>query len=320
MGCWNGTCMVSHLPIESGEKVKLFFLYNISTYYGNDHKKPDILNCSGFVYSNDMLSPAFLPISGEYDDYGSIEEIVKDFNYEIILNTLKEMFKSKIKVDDEEKTEWDLNDVIRGIERGGCSDSPQYWDEKTNEWKDMNLSFTFVRGDVYSSVVESVKESIGFSWRYDEGMKFGTHLKQVFDKEIAFLKKKVGLLSSKTTEKEVLRELMTEEMMMDRERIFRNGSHGNQLFMKYWDYERYLESIVNDEGKVNEVYDKWFTFRCVERLLDATRNSWMVQAGSGSQDCNFEDNKKLSEIIINICDKKIEERRREYEGDWEEND
>ncbi len=316
MGCWNGTCMVSHLPIESGEKVKLVFLFNISTQYSNDRKLPSILNCSGFVYPNDMLSPAFFPISGKYDDYGTIKNIIKDFNYDIIEQYLRKTFKSTIKVDNEKKSKWSLNDIIRGIERGGSSNNPQYWDEKANEWKDMNFSFVFIREDVYNSAVESMKDNTGFSFRYDDDMKYETLLKESFDKEVSFLKRKAEALSS--TDKEVRMSFMTEDILMNNDHIFRRCSGGNQLFIEFWSYEQYLESVINDKSKVEEVYKTWFDFRCVEMLIDATRMSWMVQAGSGSQDSEWQVNKKLSEIVIEICDKKIEERRRDYEGDWEE--
>lgn len=66
MGYWNGTCMISNLPIISGEKIKLIFLlpkYSPVTMCGE----------SAYVYPTDILTPCLLPISGKYDDYGSIE-------------------------------------------------------------------------------------------------------------------------------------------------------------------------------------------------------------------------------------------------------
>lgn len=46
MGCWNGTCMISNLPIIAGEKVKLVFLH---TPYGNNIDK---IKKSAYCYSN----------------------------------------------------------------------------------------------------------------------------------------------------------------------------------------------------------------------------------------------------------------------------
>ncbi len=98
MGSWHGTCMVSRLPILSGEKVKLTFLYNSHVEYVKEHNSTSVLNRSGMIYPNDMLSPAFYPINGKYDDYGSIKEIEEDFNYHIIDKFFKQKFGSKIKM------------------------------------------------------------------------------------------------------------------------------------------------------------------------------------------------------------------------------
>lgn len=65
MGCWNETCMLTRLPILEGERAAAVLLA----------QRPDI---------QDMSSPdcAFMPISlpvvGEYNEYGGLENIQKD--------------------------------------------------------------------------------------------------------------------------------------------------------------------------------------------------------------------------------------------------
>jgi len=59
MGCWNGTCMISHLPIIAGDKIKLVILHGINI---------PINNASAYCYSNGLLEPSFLPLTGEYND------------------------------------------------------------------------------------------------------------------------------------------------------------------------------------------------------------------------------------------------------------
>lgn len=95
MGCWNGTCMISNLPINSGEKIKLVILQK-SMISGIKS-----LFTSGYVYPTDFLTPAFLPISGKYNDYGNIEGIEQDWNYNLIEKHLQNKFGNKIKVDDD---------------------------------------------------------------------------------------------------------------------------------------------------------------------------------------------------------------------------
>ena len=106
--------MLSNLPIISGDKVKLVFL---RSPYG----KVDVFNGSGYCYPTGILSPAFLAISGQYDDYGTVEDVVKDWNYNLIENFLKEKLGNVLKVDGKQKifSNWTLEEIIRGIERGG---------------------------------------------------------------------------------------------------------------------------------------------------------------------------------------------------------
>lgn len=67
MGCWNGTCFMSNLPILDGNRIVL-----IITALGNRLVADD--KCStAFCHPNDNEDPITLPIKGTYDDYGSIK-------------------------------------------------------------------------------------------------------------------------------------------------------------------------------------------------------------------------------------------------------
>lgn len=68
MGSFNKTGFISQLPIEYGDECVLV-LMSATEQYGSD--------ISGVVYSHDHFEPMFIPIFGEYDDYGTIENIKK---------------------------------------------------------------------------------------------------------------------------------------------------------------------------------------------------------------------------------------------------
>lgn len=74
MGCFNGTCSLSNLPIFAGEKVVLIPL--IKT-----------INKTSFHCCNatDNFTPFGFPIIAEYNDYGGIENAVTDKNNENFL-------------------------------------------------------------------------------------------------------------------------------------------------------------------------------------------------------------------------------------------
>lgn len=65
MGCWNGTCMLTHLPIIAGDPVVAFLI----------EVTPAAASGSAPCYSNDRGAPLTTPIKAKYNDYGSIEDI-----------------------------------------------------------------------------------------------------------------------------------------------------------------------------------------------------------------------------------------------------
>lgn len=60
MGCWNGTCGLTNLPIVHGDEM---YVFPIVESYRNS-----------FCYSTALYRPSVLPFRAEYDDYGSGEK------------------------------------------------------------------------------------------------------------------------------------------------------------------------------------------------------------------------------------------------------
>lgn len=63
MGCWNGTCGISQLPIFDGEEVVAILIEKFS----NAGKLTASCGCT------DRYTPVSFPIIGKYDDYGCIK-------------------------------------------------------------------------------------------------------------------------------------------------------------------------------------------------------------------------------------------------------
>ena len=122
MGCWNGTCLISNLPIYAGDEVVFFALKrrrDVSTVEGGDH-----------YYSDDIYQPLLYPVVGEYDNYGCIENIKEDFSL------IEEYFKDV----ELSEPDWDKdNDVFRRIERG-------YY---------KGYNFAMIHKDIYDALIES---------------------------------------------------------------------------------------------------------------------------------------------------------------------
>lgn len=156
MGCWSSTCMISNLPISYQDEIKLIILKPRNNI-------PSIIGCSGYVYSNDLLDPAFFQLSGTYNDYGLIENIEKDWNYELIENYCKKTYGKKIFIDRKTEEDWDLLKFLRGIEREGMKDEKD---------EPINLSFVMIRKDIWDFICKKSKKTIDFyQKKFDEYFK-----------------------------------------------------------------------------------------------------------------------------------------------------
>lgn len=85
MGCFNGRCIFSGLPILSGEKAGMILL-------ASSHKRG---RSNSLIDTSDMWQPIGLPIYGLYDDYGRIEKAKPDPVAAHLLSTLQLMADAK---------------------------------------------------------------------------------------------------------------------------------------------------------------------------------------------------------------------------------
>ena len=74
MGCWNGTCVLTNLPIMADEEVIVLLLNEGKSYdkYVGNH-----------CHSNTYYSLLPLFFEGKYNDYGAVEECHGEFVQDI---------------------------------------------------------------------------------------------------------------------------------------------------------------------------------------------------------------------------------------------
>lgn len=125
MGCWNGTCMISNLPIVGGEPVVGYLIEYFS--WGKDY--------SGRCYSNDLANPFGLSIRGCYDEYGSIESVNQN---SIAVKYIKHLFK-----------EDDFYELLNDIVEDGRT-------IKLNRTgKENGVGLVMIRQDIFNSLIKS---------------------------------------------------------------------------------------------------------------------------------------------------------------------
>lgn len=327
MGCWNGTCMISHLPIISGDEIKLIIL----------HKQPygryenGLLNSAGYCYHNDLLSPSFLPINGKYDSYGCIESIEKDWNYNIIENYFKKTAK-KIEVEDEVLEEFSLENILKGIERGSLKmlsekddfmkiiagkalkvyKDADYIPEKQKEeykklaetdtsekWRDGEFSYVLIRKDVWDHIVKSY---VGEYWNTidekDERKYYITceeWCKRTFEKAHQNFKRIQELEDD--LELDDLRDLSSNEVFYP--------PYGGSTRLKSG--EAYTAAAFFEKADKDAVFKDWYEFTKIDSFLGGVRRGWMIQPGAGSQHDGWDEHKILADIVTKICDEKTKE-------------
>jgi len=295
MGCWNGTCMISNLPIISGEKIKLVLLQE-------GRSNEPIIGQSGYVYSCGLLSPAFLAISGEYNDYGSIENVEEDWNYCFIEKTLKEKFGEIIVADDEDVINWTLMDLIDGIERG----EPKYYYKNEPEPKNCDLSFVMIRQDVWDLCVDIEKTNQTF-WNPkkrssdDDSIPYYINGDEWGDYQWGNFVEKICKVYATQEEEEFM-------AVLDRDhydRVF-SFSYGEQRSLMGY-YKDMCKSKKDDDVFLNDAKKQWFEHSMIQNNISTLRKGWMIQPGAGSQSSDWEINKKFYEGLSTICYKKLNE-------------
>lgn len=104
MGCFNSSGFISGLPIKYGDRVVCFI--------GITKKN---MSLRELYYPDSMVAPFFLPVRGEYDDYGCVQNIDRTHIVEMI----------------EKYADADIETVLNGIERciygGDVQENLKYW-------------------------------------------------------------------------------------------------------------------------------------------------------------------------------------------------
>lgn len=275
MGCWNGTCMISNLPIIVGEKVKLVFLH---TPYGNFDEK---LKKPAYCYPNDIFHPGTLALDAEYDNYGGVENIEEGINLNLIENYFKTTY-SKIILNDEVFVEFTIYNIIEGIKGGDL----MVLYEDDNKWRRPNLNFVMIRKDVWDNIVKEYSPEF---WNDDSKN----------NKDIYI----------------TVKEWVDKKIKKSKSFSMAGYAGGNIMFLReFYDgfisrcYDKKIDNRMTNEeidNHINYIKNLFTEFTIIDSFISITRKGWMITSGAGSQSSEWENYKLLNKIIDNICDEKL---------------
>lgn len=284
MGCWNGTCMISNLPILAGEEIKLVILYSPTGQIKG------LSNLSGFCYSTDLLRPAFFPLTGKYNDYGMIEEIVEDWCLELTTNILKKHYPkimTERRSDVKEFQDYTIYDFLEGIERGSLKVSVN------NEFEWSPFSFVMIRKDIWDGIVTNQKSGLCY-WN---DRREGTD--DYYIDAVTYCKRKI------------------ESSLNDRKKHQKLGIGFISSFDRIFGFEDSLmynsihtEYIVTNIEQNPQIVEDYIGLKVINTFLSITRKAWMIQPGSGAQNTELEPYLLLNQLISNVA----ETHKKYYDG------
>lgn len=305
MGCWNGTCMISNLPILAGEEVKLVFIYT-------KFKNKNSLCKSAYCYPNGIFNQGAFALDAEYDDYGTVENIKEDINFELINIYFQQKYK-RIKVEEKELETYTIYNIIEGIERGSLevfsegdvegkklaqkavevyskegysSDKiKKEWEDLANldvspQWRSSDYNFVLIRKDIWDGICKSFK---------------GEFFKDPKDR------------LNKEDYTQTINEWVQKRFdryTKNKKKITENPLDTGQNFMFMMPI--YIYALSQFANKEIQYFQNLFTeSTIIESFLSCTRRGWMIVSGAGSQGEDWENYLLLNRIVDDICNNNL---------------
>lgn len=341
MGCWNGTCGLSGLPIIEGEEI---YVFPIVEGYSNS-----------FCYATALYSPMIIPFRAKYNDYGAGEDC-SGIGLDLIINSLKkdliEMDLGENKYHDipVKRENFDVDAFFEIVHKKRLAiDNPLkgYPDQK----KTRDVFFTMVRKDVV--------DRLWNEWTFDQyKMKDdiipeGFETDKYYIKNITYAKlaelipnfmefcsnKGISSLISKAdsiikeddldaeNKREILRDHFTKHYFFSGSRNHMLSDTFGHVFSsdyasgKFENSHRFKEEILNKyfnndkEGAYALMHEALIGIM-VNSFMESTRKIWTPVMHQGSQSEEYAEYRLMNKITNDV----MKARESEFEEDEEEDD
>lgn len=280
MGCFFGTCVISRLPISVDDPA-LFIILRPKRVSRRSH--------TGASYRNEHWSPAFVPIVGKYDDYGSIRKIQKTYAEELLLDV----------VTNKAGRYKNLRTLVRNIERGHtkCTMKDMMISGMSGK-RQARYGHCLARRDVWDAVITFMRTNKFQSWQEETGEDFVKGSRAHLDARL----KMRDLRGALDFDLDNMGNPFTRWLM----------AFGNSLHMSFYDRIVQNQTAKYAYGK-GEALDPTPFYGIYERIADVilvnefllrTRGCWMPPTSKGSQDSEKPSYLLLADLIRQVASKK----------------
>ena len=294
MGCWNGTCGITFLPICSGERVRGILL-------ADDFYKGRPLHSGGsFCYPDDLWHPIELPLIGTYDDYGGIKDIEEDGNVRRLLSMANGNEEwGSIKPGDKTR----MSNTARF---GGNTSSNMTAEELVYcferapgeivleiEGKELSHVLMLIREDAYLKAIEDIKEFPQSDWNPEHGT--------IGDRVRSEVEEAATRLVWDEDDTDFDKELAETLSSISSSRLF--------------GFNSFAKGICNAMKKDPSVAWEAQDFLLFNTWMRLTRRAYGPPAGAGSQGTNFGLHASMAELAGHLARKMEHEETARFRED-----
>lgn len=273
MGCWNGTCVLTNLPIFHGDEVYTFILQQSS--YNNGYVGH---HCYSNTYYN--LIPLFF--EGKYNDYGAVEDCHGDFLPDLIEGIKSRLFEFELGENQYhdiavKKDKFDLDLLfeashVRRLAVRGDSPKQEY----------QHLAHVMIRKEVLEFLLKNYKIK---TWK-------STHsFDKDFEKNYQKFKKAVGaFFPEDENDEDLVKKALNAMRWLELKNLgydiinldcLAHGQHNG--YQHIVDAPVIVQKYVKDDEKLRKLFWQFSVCSWLNMYHMQGRKQWIVPSGRGSQ-------------------------------------
>jgi hypothetical protein len=287
MGCWNGTCGLTNLPIFVGDEVYVFPVL----------ERPTLGDRPSFCYTTALYTPSLLPFVAKYNDYGGGED-EGGIALELTMNAIQDIL---VEMEEGENPYHDI--PIKKADFG-----PHLFWEATHEgrlfhkhYKNCGIFFAMVRKDVADRIFSEWKfnEYVGGETGYIRDLTF----EKMCDSIPEFLERSIS--NSELFGDGIVRfDWELDSPISKRLSYISSASSNNWDLLKM----NVLVSDLVNSDKMELAVDflrLYMIGSAVDVLMDETRRIWLPMMHRGSQSGDL----KAYQFVNGLVEDEIEKEK-----------
>lgn len=276
MGCWNETCMLSHMQIMALDNIKVIILVN------NDNE-------SNPCYHNQNYAPLILPFDAKYNDYGGIETTDSYIPWysEVVLNNLEFVREDNSEYKFENTT---MEEFVREINEGLYLKR-----HHCNLGNDkLKLECVYVHSELYNILVEDFKTRKPYD--KDET------IYSLFEQRYAKIKEKLCKIKE-------LKQSKSEDSLFE---IMDLQDSANRLLFKASQYgynfnREYTYAFDKQEINIDDLLKDMLNYIMFAKSLEFGRYGYLSRCGAGGQDADVRVQKLIAKFVLEFSERTYDE-------------